>query len=75
MSKIIFLIRQIRLKKGMSIRTLSQKSGVSHTEVSRIESGEVSPSLETLLRMADALRVDIKNTFDVVKERDGHNGF
>ena len=51
----------------MSERQLSDISGISHTEIARIESGEVSPTLDTLLKLADALGVDIKETFVVFK--------
>jgi transcriptional regulator with XRE-family HTH domain len=65
--RIAILIEPLRKGKGMSIRNLSILSGVSHTEIGRIESGEVSPTLDTLFRLSDALRVDIKETFIIEK--------
>lgn len=61
--KIVILIWELRKSKSMSIRKLSRLSGVSHTEISRIEASEVSPTLETLLKLANALGVDINSTF------------
>lgn len=67
MPRLLILIKEIRKSRGMSIRELSKKSGISRTEISRIELEEVSPTLDTLLQLANALNVDIKNTFDVTK--------
>ena len=72
MNHIEILIQSIRKRKGISIRELSRKSGVSHTQILRIETGMESPSLRTLLKLADALGVDIKDTFIVIRGRPGH---
>ena len=39
-TKIGVYIETLRLKKGMSQRELAKESGVSHTEINRIEGGE-----------------------------------
>ena len=39
-------VRELRELKRLSARDLAQKAGVSPAMVSRIESGQVSPSLE-----------------------------
>lgn len=50
-------IRMIRKKKGLTIRQLSEKSGVSRSAIGDIETDKNSPSAETLERLAGALDV------------------
>lgn len=53
------IIRKARTEKNMSIRSLSSLSGVSHTEISRIEKGKrINPSPNNLLKISDALNID-----------------
>jgi Predicted transcriptional regulators len=66
--KIVIMIKQFRKARGMTVRRLARLSGVSHVEILRIESGEVSPSLDTLLKLSIALRIDLKSTFVVMDE-------
>lgn len=51
----IFLSRKLQ---GLSLRSLSRRSGVSHGYLNRLEKGQVRPSEATLLKVLDAL--DIK---------------
>jgi HTH-type transcriptional regulator/antitoxin HipB len=51
------LVSSRREELGLSQRELAKRAGISHTVVSRIESGEHSPSRKTLERLADALLV------------------
>jgi DNA-binding XRE family transcriptional regulator len=50
------LVASRREALGLSQRELAKRAGISHTVVSRIESGEHSPSPRTLERLANALR-------------------
>jgi transcriptional regulator with XRE-family HTH domain len=52
-------LRAWRLARGESFRTLARKAGVHFTTIVRIEQGRVSPSLDTLGRLAQALRVHV----------------
>lgn len=52
-------IKSARLKRGVSIRQLADMAGVNKTTIQRIEKGEVSPSLEVLERILDALSLRI----------------
>lgn len=47
----------VRKYKKMSIRKLAKISGVSRSEISRIESEDVMPRLDTLCELAEALGV------------------
>jgi len=48
-------IRKSRKAHGLSLRELGRKAGVSHSTISRIENGKVSPTLDTLNKLNSAL--------------------
>ncbi len=59
-----YKIKEVRLKKRMSQRELAEKSGVSRTIISGLESGtRAETSTGTLLRIADALGVKVEQIF------------
>lgn len=53
-------IRKHRLAKEMSLNKLSKKTGISKSQLSRIELGENKPSFEYVVKIAAALKLDIK---------------
>lgn len=53
------LVWKVRKEKNISLQELSQKSGVSIGGLSDIENNKVSPRVNTLEKIADALEVDI----------------
>lgn len=53
-------IRKTRLSKDITQRQLELLSGIKQQYLSRIEAGQVIPSIKTLDKIAQALRVDIK---------------
>ncbi len=60
---IVFHIKEIRIKKNMSLRKLAELSGVSKSYLSELENNLKCPSILILCRLADALEVDIKELF------------
>jgi transcriptional regulator with XRE-family HTH domain len=50
-------IRRVREVRLCSQKQLSQRSGLSQSQLSRIEAGERAASLYSLTKIADALRV------------------
>ena len=48
-------LRRLRLAQGLTLAELAQSAGVSSAMLSRLENGAVSPSLDTLGALADAL--------------------
>jgi uncharacterized protein len=48
------LLRQARRRAGLSQRALAQRTGVPQPQIARIESGAVSPRLDTLGRLLSA---------------------
>jgi transcriptional regulator with XRE-family HTH domain len=58
-SSLIAALRERREKLGMSMNMLAQKSGLSLTMISFVEREMRKPTLDTLLRIAEALDVDL----------------
>ena len=52
------LIKELRIKKGMTQEELADKTEVSSRTIQRIENGEVDPRAYTLQMIAKALEVD-----------------
>lgn len=53
------LVQAAREKRGWSLAELARRSGVSRSLVSRIESGRMSGSLETVVGIAGVLDIDL----------------
>jgi transcriptional regulator with XRE-family HTH domain len=62
-------IRQLRESRGMTQSQLQARSRVSRSYLSRIESGQMTPSLGTLEKIAEALNVGLNRFF--IPESDG----
>lgn len=56
-------IRQLREARGMTQSQLQARSGVSRSYLSRIESGQMTPSLGTLEKVAESLGVGLNRFF------------
>ena len=52
-------IRSLREKRGLSQRELAERLGTTQSAVARLEAGNISPSLPTLDKVADALGVEL----------------
>jgi transcriptional regulator with XRE-family HTH domain len=57
------LLKQLREERGISMREVSRRSGLSANAMSMIERGLTSPSVSTLYRLTDALNVPITALF------------
>lgn len=57
------LVRELRAKQGVSLRTLASRAGFSPGFVSQIERGHASPSIASLERLAQALGVALGEFF------------
>lgn len=56
-------LRELREERGLSMRALARKSGLSANALSMIERGRSSPSVSTLYKLAGALEVPITCMF------------
>lgn len=62
-------LRELREARGISMRTLATRSGLSANALSMIERGKTSPSVSTLYKLADALGVSITAFFGAESEK------
>jgi transcriptional regulator with XRE-family HTH domain len=61
-------IRALRQERQLQQRQLAEKSGLTPSLVSQIESGKLTPSLHTLGRLAGALGVSIASLFEATSD-------
>lgn len=61
-SKVGRRIRDLRTERGISLRSLAEKSGLNVNTISRIENGKISPSLNSIQQIAEAFNLPV-NTF------------
>ena len=57
-------IRELRLKRNMSLRSLAAESDVSVSFLSQVERGTASPSIASLMRIAKSLDQTIGSLFE-----------
>jgi len=71
---VIRSLAQERARQGMSRNALAAKAGISQSVVSRLESGvSLNPTIDSMLRIADALSVDLGDLLVVAaKGQGGH---
>jgi len=62
-------LRQLRIDKGLSIRSLANLSGLSANAISMIERNKTSPSVSTLYKLSEALGVPVTKFFDTSSAR------
>jgi transcriptional regulator with XRE-family HTH domain len=56
-------IRRIRQDREITMESLAHDLNIEYRQIGRIERGEVSPTIVTLLRIAEGLSVDIQEFF------------
>jgi len=52
-------LQKLREAKGLSTRQFAYEAEISHSSVGRLEAGLSNPTLTTLIKIADALDVDL----------------
>ncbi|MBN2810854.1 MAG: helix-turn-helix transcriptional regulator [Spirochaetales bacterium] len=57
-------LRTVRERKGYTLKVVALAAGVSESLVSQIERNRVSPAIDTLLALADALEIDLEYLFE-----------
>ena len=58
-SRVVRILRRERERRGLSMNLVAERSGLSQQMVSYVEREMRNPTLETLLRMAAALDIDL----------------
>lgn len=57
-------LRVLRLEKKLSQEMLANDANIPINQIGRIERGEISTSLNTIFKIANALEIDIKELFN-----------
>lgn len=57
-------LKKFREKKGLSLRKLAANCNVDHSDIAKIEKGEISIGLKTVLELAKGLEIHPKKLFD-----------
>ena len=52
-------LKKMRVEKGFSTRKFAIEADIAASSLGRLEAGLTNPSLTTLLKLADALQVDL----------------
>jgi transcriptional regulator with XRE-family HTH domain len=63
-------LRELRVKREVTLKGLSERTGVSISTLSRLESGQRRPTLELLLALAEAYQVPITELVDAPRVGD-----
>jgi len=58
-ARVAQILRREREKRGLSMNRVAERAGLSQQMVSYVERQMRNPTLETLLRIADALDLDL----------------
>ncbi len=64
----VLRIKEVLTEKGVTGKDLANKIGLTETSISRIVKGDQYPKIETLIAIASALDVDVKDLFVSTKE-------
>lgn len=56
-------LKALRQAQGLSQRALAQLAGLTHGNLSHIEQGKISPSVATLEKLLDALKIPLASFF------------
>ena len=57
-------LKEIRLSKKLNKSKLSELAGLDISYIGKIERGEKSPNLRTIIKLAKAFNVPVKDLFD-----------
>lgn len=56
-------LKRVRLQRDLSQQELGDMAGVDRKTINRIENGHYSPSVDTLIRLAESLNIPVKTFF------------
>lgn len=62
-------LRAVRERKKLTLKDVAKKAGVSESLISQIERNKVSPSIDTLLLIADVLDIDYEYLFSDYRQK------
>ncbi len=65
--KIEYRVYEYRVKAGMTITELAEKSGVSKSQINLIENNGTNPTVLTICMLAEVLKVEPSELFFIVR--------
>ena len=57
-------IEKHRIHQNLSYRQLAQRCDIDHSNISKIEKGEINITLSTILELSKGLKINPKELFD-----------
>lgn len=60
---LVVRLKEWRERRGLSMRALAARAGVSYPTVARIEGGHMSPTVSLLEKLAGALEIPVRDFF------------
>ncbi len=57
-------LMKLRTKKDLSFRALAQRCDIDHSDISKIEKGQINIQIGTVMELAKGLNVHPKELFD-----------
>ena len=67
-STVVRLLREKRVAGGLSMNAIAKRARLSHSMISRVEHELRRPTLDTLLRITEAMEIDL---WPLIKEAEG----
>ena len=58
-------LKKIRINKGFTQNQLAFESGLSLSQIARIETAKINPTLSTIFAIARAMEVPLSELFDI----------
>lgn len=68
LQRILKILRETRIKRGLPLRELTIKMKVHHAHLSRAERGLAQPGFVVLVRWCEALELDLESVIKEARE-------
>jgi transcriptional regulator with XRE-family HTH domain len=57
-------LKQLRIAHGYTLRGFALEAEMEHSQISKIERGEINPTISTVLALSEALKLPIQEMFN-----------
>lgn len=64
------IIEKHRIEQNLSYRQLAQRCDIDHSNISKIEKGEINITLSTILELSKGLKIQPKELFNFIIDLD-----
>lgn len=66
---VIQAVTDARKKSGLTQKELAEKTGIAQGDISKLENGNVNPSLRTLIKLANGMGMKLKLDFSPLNDK------